>query len=156
MDKPLHVSVAEALGWKQRGPDVIGDRDCGGTEWWVPPDSVGGSYCNACRPEMAPPRYDTDWSATGPLIEKYGIGLYLAEGFCKDDGCGTDNECCDDSCPCWQSAEWWASKDDDRGEGATPLIAACNLILALHAAGKLHPVIARRAAEPATPPAPAR
>jgi hypothetical protein len=38
---------------------------------------------HACEPcgdvvSRPVPRYDTDWSATGPLIERYGISLHYA------------------------------------------------------------------------------
>jgi hypothetical protein len=121
--KPLHVQVAESLGWRMRGVSDSSDRGCGGTDFWVEPGhSIDGarSHCNVCDPENAPPRYDTDWSVTGPLIEKYWYWLRSLDG---------------------SEGAWDAFRNDDltspRGVGATPLIAVCNLILALRGAGKL-------------------
>lgn len=57
-------------------------------------------------------RYDTDWGATGPLIEKYKIDVFAP----------------------WGGAEWEASSEfhgKPDGEGPTPLIAVCRLILKL-------------------------
>jgi hypothetical protein len=119
--KPLHVQVAEALGWRMRGVSDSSDRGCGGTDFWVEPGhAIDGarSHCNVCDPENAPPRYDTDWSATGPIIEKYGIGL--------------DKE------PGEEPRFWWrARRDGLHVFGVGPIIAVCNLILALKAAGRL-------------------
>jgi hypothetical protein len=68
--------------------------------------------------------YDTDWSAAGPLIERYQM-VVTPNG-------GGDGE-----------SAWAAHMHETKwrywtGFGATPLIAICNLILALSAAGKLH------------------
>src|SRR3972149_10154355 len=104
-EKPLHVQVAEALGWTEcqpsSGVDLI---DCVGTS-------------PAIGPGVDVPRYDTDWSATGPLIEKYGIETKPNGAF-------------------WQA---WVDEPAMGGAevGPTPLLAVCNLILALKAAGKL-------------------
>lgn len=93
INKPLHVQVWEKL----HGLDV------GTTGAWAVIRSID---CEQF------PRYDLDWSATGPLIERLGIGLYLAA-----DG-------------------WRARKSDiavhvNSVRHATPLLAVCNLILAL-------------------------
>ena len=83
-EKPLKALVAEALGWKLRPLEEV-DAACGGTEFWVPPDSHTGNYCNKCRPEMAPPPYGEDspegWACTGPLMQKYGIGVEPIQGW---------------------------------------------------------------------------
>lgn len=97
-DRPLHVQVAEALGW------TITVGGLGNT-----PD---GRYA------VEIPDYDTDWSATGPLIEQLGINL-------ERQGKKT-----------WQA--WVYPLKIAQGE--TPRIAVCNLIVALAAAtptGKL-------------------
>lgn len=71
MTEPLHILVARAIGW-DTDPDHH-DRDaaenghsrcirCGSMQGW-----------NDEMPALCVPRYDTDWSATGPLIEKWGI-----------------------------------------------------------------------------------
>jgi hypothetical protein len=59
-EKPLHVKVAEVLGW----------IDCyieNGVHLGRPPIPNYGHF--------AVPNYDTDWSATGPLIEKYALHI---------------------------------------------------------------------------------
>jgi hypothetical protein len=64
-DKPLHVQVAEALGWTdchQKPHDE---------EWW--------GYVNYSQGYRSIPRYDLDWSATGPLITPLAVcNLILA------------------------------------------------------------------------------
>jgi hypothetical protein len=114
-DQPLHVQVAEALGWKLIPYNELPGRFCreGATHVWATPS--GEEFCARCNSEM-PPRYDLDWSATGPLIEKYGICQYL-------------------NCGVWHS--FTASDGDDCGDGAAPLESLCRLILALGKAGKL-------------------
>ncbi len=118
-DKPLHVRVAEALGWT----DCDNKTAYPPLEYWTgsPPDTrpVLGH-----REEID--HYDTDWSATGPLIEKYGL-MIIPVGQERLE---------------WLACEgfggWDSYKDEFIKEGGeTPLIAACNLILALHEAGKL-------------------
>lgn len=113
--KPLHVRVAEALGWTQIGPGNtmnMGDPGIG----YPPTTPIVGH-------KEPIPRYDTDWSATGPLIERMFIRV-----FPSDAGMDAHSELG------WRAAHGgWASGM----WGKTPLIAVCNLILALHAAGKL-------------------
>ena len=126
--KPLHVRVAEALGCKLRlmhqTPVELGD-------FWV-------CGCHATKEvhgyglEMY--HYDTDWSATGPLIERYKIALlHPGEWLVEPDTNVRD----------WVAATKFSSSSDDGydaeayGYSRTPLIAVCNLILALKEAGKL-------------------
>ncbi len=59
MDKPLHVQVAEVLGWKVDPNHYDGWKG-------EKPDALGEWYV---------PDFTTDWSATGPLIEEHGISL---------------------------------------------------------------------------------
>lgn len=88
------------------------------------------------------PRYDTDWNATGPLIERYNITLFRDYGIFGGTKPWTDY---------WR-AMFRAVDDLQFGAekealGPTPLIAACNLLLALYAAGKLQhqePALAAR------------
>jgi hypothetical protein len=95
-EKPLHMQVAEALG-------TVNSQE-------VPPW------------HYVTPRYDTSWSATGPLIEKYEIGIDKREA----GWCATSVEP-DFSCVHRADPEF----------ADTPLIAVCHLLLALKAAGKL-------------------
>jgi hypothetical protein len=73
---------------------------------------------------VTPPRYDTDWSATGPEIERFKLDVWHVPADMPIPG---------------MSLRWRATCERAEGseEGDTPLIAICNLILALHAAGKL-------------------
>jgi hypothetical protein len=128
-DKPLHVRVAEALGCKPYratpGPD---SWRCGcqqsPTALNFKPHGWGDTEYIA--------RYDTDWSATGPLVEKYGIEVVTMwpgdagqDGFCWSAQTGADARSPDPKA----SARY--------ADGSTPLIAVCNLILKLAEAGKL-------------------
>lgn len=114
-EEPDHVRVAEVLGtlrkeheWSKDGSDLR-CKHC-------------GSYSEAV---VCAPRYDLRWKWTGPLIEKYGIVLR----------------------PTWDQKGWeaeylvagdHAAHESDRyADGATPLLAVCNLILEMKAAGKL-------------------
>lgn len=66
MEKPLHVRVAEALGWLRcdQGESLLGTVE----EWYGIPRGDDGLYHGA---HVEVPRYDTDWSAGGPLFEKF-------------------------------------------------------------------------------------
>lgn len=113
-EKPLHVRVAEALGWSR----------CPSDDMWHPPGTTCGEWTNGhcCEGAMfdgAVPRYDTDWSATGPLIERYQISI-VSDG---------------SAVRCWSTDVGAAPLSF----GATPLAAVCNLILALAEAGRLNP-----------------
>jgi hypothetical protein len=68
------------------------------------------------------PRYDLEWEHGGPLVEEYGIGL--------------DFEPVEE-----RKYRWRARREGESIFGPTPLIAVCNLILALKAAGKLLPAV---------------
>jgi hypothetical protein len=114
-DRPLHVRVAEALGW----------RDCAEKTTFGAFEMIeNGLWVGRGHALERIPRYDLDWSATGPLIERFKLNLYP-----------------------WSDGSWVADSDfsaatavlsvDMEGSGATPLIAVCNLILALAAADKL-------------------
>lgn len=125
--KPLHVQVAEALGYGDCAP-------CSGEDgaWHFAPGS-GTAYRDDFTPIWRDsfdygewhrcdhdrnfvPRFDTDWSATGRLIEKYRIKLSPTS-----DGC------------------WWAGELDRPYQELQPksLVAICRFILALAQAGKL-------------------
>lgn len=120
-EKPLHVRVAEALGWW----DFEQDKGCillpGAEPHWRgrqpdKPALIGERWLV--------PRYDTDWSATGPLIEQYEITVGVAAYNLK-----------------WAAttkhlgSEEWNHPHADFYD--TPLLAVCDLILALKEAGKL-------------------
>jgi hypothetical protein len=120
-DKPLHVRVAEALGWTDCLPfEAWGVVD---PEHWVgtPP---GWTYTVAdIGKSTEPPRYDTDWSATGPLIERLGIHI-------EPDACHE---------PEWLAFVLHGDEQFSVSEATqpTPLLAVCHCILALKEAGKL-------------------
>ena len=115
-EKPLHVRVAQALGWKNF-------HLCDGTEsLWIANDPD-------THPEYIP-RYDLEWSATGPLIEKYKISVVYRNNRNDEYHWWADSGY-------YESGGWDGSSADASEDGDTPLIAVCNLILALKEAGKL-------------------
>ena len=118
-DKPLHVQVARALGWTGLRPSREDEIDWQ-FAWW-------GHHADDRGDELRVPHFDTDWSATGPLIEKYKIVLLPATPNSGWTGwtVGTAAR---------MTYDW---RCEDEVEGPTPLIAVCNLILALKEAGKL-------------------
>lgn len=117
-EKPIHVRVAKALGCERQ-------RDWG--KGWCCmchgfPHGRGPFNSGGFSEDTRIPRYDLDWSATGPLVEKYALDLwYVAKSVIHP------------------HATWRATCEHAEGseEDSTPLLAICNLILALHAAGKL-------------------
>lgn len=105
-EKPLHVQVAEAIGWIQIKKE-------GHWSWWL---GVAPEYADLSGARLSHiPDYTTDWRVTGPLMERYQISVFKY----------SDGE--------------WAARDGDRqgGDGKTPLLAVCNLLVALGAAGRL-------------------
>lgn len=134
---PLHVKVAEVLGWsgveeKLEWNGCVRKARDGSGEWeqdvnpvWRGAPATGAP---AWYGDMVP-RYDTDWSATGPLIEKYRI--------CIEAGLHGGHH----SKPwsAWLNRHSPAIRDYDgeAADGPTPLIAVCRLLLALHEGGKL-------------------
>lgn len=127
-EKPLHVRVAEALGCapKMRLGGRVWDCECkenDHAEHKLHDDCHDGEGLNCDEYLLA--RYDTDWSATGPLIEKYDVWLQPCEDHRTTPGV---------ACRGWVAVNGDISEE---GAGATPLEAVCNLILALKAAGKL-------------------
>ncbi len=111
-EKPLHVRVAYAL----MGPVLL---------------ALPEHLIEAWRAEFErnAPAYDTDWSATGPLLEKYGIQLSRAVTASEPPMPGT----------VWMAVPWdyHASKDKMFRGDTSPLVAVCELIVALAARGKL-------------------
>lgn len=115
-EKPLHVRVAEALGWTQIVPGGIMLPGC--RMGYPPEQQIIGE-------KEQVPWFERDWSATGPLIEKYSIDIARTWKAIEEDIPGD---------------HWIARiRDTKRGfaDGPTPLVAVCNLILKLHEAGKL-------------------
>lgn len=82
-DKPLHVQVAEALGWTNVvlapatpfEPLWIGKPPPGLSYRWVSEVDHEQRSITIRSDVGSIPRYDTDWSATGPLIDRYRISL---------------------------------------------------------------------------------
>jgi hypothetical protein len=119
-DKPLHVRVAEALGckviWR---PSWVHRPD---SKTWVCGCEFSDHEWFSQADGNVLLRYDTDWAATGPLIEAYGFAL--------------EQEMLPGVGPHWL-ADTYEYVGLLGRTGDTPLVAVCNLILALHAAGKL-------------------
>lgn len=128
MDKPLHVQVAEALGCK---PCMMPDPH--GTPAWL-------CLCeDEHRPIYRPHgqdgnadllRYDTDWSVTGPLIEKYRIAMRPTcdpKDFPEEERASAATS--------WDAflehGYYRNTKPSEYVVGVTPLIAVCNLLLIL-------------------------
>lgn len=132
-ERPLHVQVAEVLGYGECSP-------CGEEGAWHFAPGNGAAYREDFTPTWRDvfdygewhrcehdrnlvPRFDTDWSATGPLIEKYGLTItpeWLMTEPKKLDG--------------WMAR---APTFHEAWYGRHPLEAICNVIVALAAAGKL-------------------
>jgi hypothetical protein len=129
-EKPLHVRVAEALGL------VVTQKPVGNFVWYRPEFLVDVSVLPERKKDCVPfdgdvwaevheiPRYDTDWAAGGPLIDRFGINLT-----CDHQATSTAR--------LWEAwyqpgDVWLASKF-----GPTVLVAVCNMIIALKEAGKL-------------------
>lgn len=136
-EKPLHVRVAEALGWtawhSKHDYWIITEPD--GTRhedgYGQPNPKYDSQTGKKVQPrqwweEYDPPRYDTDWSATGPLIERFRPHAEVRlDPLCHE--------------PKW-CAFYIPDGDEDIIESSkqpTLLLAICHLILALKEAGKL-------------------
>ena len=121
---PLHVRVAEALGCTPKPYLTCTHEMTPDEQWYVCgcEPTPGGQYPHrvGCIRNRWLPRYDSDWQATGPLIERYGIELWKH-----------------DALPVVWAASLDGYKGGPVGYGSKQLIAACNLILALREAGKL-------------------
>lgn len=144
-DKPLHVRVAEALGWTEIarwkfGPDdEIYRVESGGALAGTPPgptehleengwhlDAIGTvserDGGDADKTYFSIPRYDTDWYATGPLVEAWQIKLVpYVDG--RWEACSHQERwLVDDGYPCAMEP--------------TALLAVCSLILSWQRHGK--------------------
>ncbi len=145
-EKLLHVQVAEALGCKP----ITGTADPTGKKYgWAcvcgapgRPHPAGKGPHSASGPCHNVAHYDTDWFATGPLIEQYRVAVRPTVD-------------ADESFEDWseeekaQAAKSWDAylehgyyrntSPSAFSVGLTPLIAICNLILMLAKEGKLNP-----------------
>ena len=132
-EKPLHVRVAEALGWewfhfvdksfllppfahKQHEYGSWERGLCENPQWDI-------TQWFTSKNHLAIPRYDTDWSATGPLIERHEITCITPYPE------RLPNK--------WTARHGRPAEEFLEAYGPTPLIAVCNLLLALKEAGKL-------------------
>lgn len=129
-EKPLHVQVAEKLGWSLLGPEThnLPEYAEPQTNWFghPTPNACPVWFTDLDKPKARAqvPDYACDWSATGPLIERLGIELKpSSEPFSEGQ---------------WLAALRVPSLEypiilafNTESVGATPLLAICNLILAL-------------------------
>lgn len=130
-DRPIHVRVAEVLGWTDLAEKEIKlpEDPAPRRTWFGKPGAIRPRWFSGLEIDArcAVDQYDEDWSATGPLIEYFRIRLtandqawfattYDSEGdpFCWHLGPSNGFAPCDDAAP-------------------TPLLAVCRLILALAA-----------------------
>lgn len=130
-DRPLHVQVAEALGCQPGHITHYRNGTAASHPYWT--CTCPGEIHNCDGPDGAPHEgqqledYNTDWSATGPLIERLKISL-------EANWVGTDGEK-------WLAYVGAATPRQRHSQSfGTPLEAACRLIVALAAAtptGKL-------------------
>lgn len=156
-EKPLHVKVAEALGWSawksKHGHWIVTHGYGNETRWpsceegFGHPHPIYDSTTGQKLPESVwwdecphVPHFDTDWSATGPLIDRFGIGLQRY-------GLGATEA----SRKAWPNGHWSAIGFPVLGgelsaPGQTAILAVCDLIVTAFAelgglkeAGKLEP-----------------
>jgi hypothetical protein len=138
-EKPLRVRVAEALGCQPVEYDNVFGRNAWACE--CPGSNRGEAHGDL----LSVYHYDTDWSATGPFIERYEIAL-------EESGCGYTPD------QKWLARAWYyAEVPQDReyggrwaeaeARGGKPLTAVCNLILVLHEAGQLRAALSEDAKE---------
>jgi hypothetical protein len=73
-EKPLHVRVAEAIGWTEVHDTGGSSMVAGEPNYWRgrPP---GERLVIPRQAWPVVPRYDADWAATGPLIERFNLSL---------------------------------------------------------------------------------
>lgn len=136
-EKPLHVRVAEALGM-----ECVPRGGAPGMMSYVYIDARLQYLEGNC------PRYDTDWSATGPLVERFGISTAMVTGPPESMMFGAP----DSDRIALKELRWhaWvkASTASVAGDAPTeyhawsrtPLIAACEVILSAASDGKLESV----------------
>jgi hypothetical protein len=129
--EPLHVQVARALGCKPDHGSASSNSDV-----WFCPCGVEDYFQHTAHGEESGTssylaRYDNDWSATGPLIELYCGEVSRVRTFAVafvEKASEPIGE------PIWRA---WDKTHHYAGDGPTPLIAVCALLLVLADAGKL-------------------
>lgn len=95
------------------------------------PYRAEGDTCNCTRTWFSViPSYDTDWSATGPLITKHRIYLLPHTGYSWNPDIPPDG---------WIAQRHQDEGDECWGHGSDPLLAVCSLILAAKRQGKTWP-----------------
>jgi hypothetical protein len=108
--------------------NLHGDSDTDEAAWFI----AANKYPTLASVRLwDAPRYDTDWSATGPLIERYRIAVYPTVKLFGNPPLPGDNYIA--------SVGTQNCGDFKFAAEANPLIAVCHLILALHKEGKLNP-----------------
>lgn len=134
-EKPLHVQVAVALGWPE--PEYICDEGHDPSRpivAWRECHREHGEYgvcdhvwhCGEHRFYKAP-RYDTDWSATGPLIEEHQISVTPDVSY--DRWIAVKGQVAEKH---GESRVWGVDGPvGPAASGDTVLIAVCNLLLVL-------------------------
>lgn len=113
----LNWAVAKCEGGLYQAPSV---RD---SVWMWPGEPVKYSKCA--------PDYSTDWAQGGPLLDKYGIGVYReAESSCNDDGWTyAEGETWEAIIGIYYVGEHEGRCQGLRVKGPTPLIAAMRALV---------------------------
>lgn len=128
--KPLHVQVAEALGWIN--VRVLGCLPMNPPVFCAKGKPPGNVLVGPLG-DVDVPHYDTDWSATGPLVHARGIALLKLAPEEGEEWVAY----------IWDSVEEYTTVDENEDHlyltidgttaiaalGDTPLLAACNLIV---------------------------
>jgi hypothetical protein len=122
-EKPLHVRVAEAIGWTETHETGAGIVLPGAVSVWRgrPPGDVLVYVERDRMPGVS--RFDTDWSVTGPLLERLDIGLRYFDS----------REFKELPLPGSWGAEWPFDFVKAYTYAAIPLVAACEAIVAMSA-----------------------
>lgn len=129
--RPLHIRVAEALGWTEfefsgwawlkgeRGETIENIPIHEDSRSWraFSPWQVHKEHAGQ---KQSVPHYDTDWDEIGPLIEQYRIDLSY-----------------DSSRNTWRAVPAYGMPGSKSDTGPGIPVAACELILRLVEAGKL-------------------
>ncbi len=121
-EKPLHVRVAEVLGWtkvEHRNKPYVDDERVPWTG--VPPADFDGYrlwQTVGNKSYVAVPRYDTEWSATGPLVERFKM---------------SSDYCTAPVGNVWMViiSVWGEDKDRGKASAETLLMAICGAVLSM-------------------------